>query len=266
MSFGSRCLLEVDLAARLSVVIPVFNERNSLPDLLARVEAVDLSKEIILVDDGSTDGTRELLDRYRDREGYQVILQPKNQGKGAALREGFRHARGEVVVIQDADLEYNPAEYPRLIQPILDDLADVVYGSRFAGSPRRVLYFWHSVGNKFLTLVSNMLTDINLTDMETCYKVFRRDIIQKMPLKSQRFGFEPEITVKVAKAGYRIYEVPISYSGRTYAEGKKIGWKDGVEALWTLFYFRFLDRTPIPRQEFSRLVPSAEMGTEVDAR
>ena len=227
--------------------------------MLARVAEVPLSKEVILVDDGSTDGTREILERYRALPDYQVILQPRNQGKGAALREGFRHARGQIVVIQDADLEYNPSEYPKLIQPILDDLADVVYGSRFAGYPRRVLYFWHSVGNKFLTLVSNMFTDLNLTDMETCYKVFRREIIQHMPLESQRFGFEPEITVKVAKAGYRIYEVPISYAGRTYAEGKKIGWKDAVDALWTLFYFRFLDRTEIPRMELSRLVPAAEI-------
>jgi glycosyltransferase involved in cell wall biosynthesis len=239
-------------------VVPIFNERDTLENLLARVAEVPLSKEVILVDDGSTDGTREILERYRALPGYQVILQPRNQGKGAALREGFRHARGQIVVIQDADLEYNPSEYPKLIQPILGDLADVVYGSRFAGYPRRVLYFWHSVGNKFLTLVSNMFTDLNLTDMETCYKVFRREIIQHMPLKSQRFGFEPEITVKVAKAGYRIYEVPISYAGRTYAEGKKIGWKDAVDALWTLLYFRFLDRTEIPRMELSRLVPAAE--------
>lgn len=240
----------------LSVVVPVYNERNSLETLLAKVEAVAVPKEIILVDDGSTDGTRDILARYQDRPGYRVVLQPFNQGKGAALREGFRHATGQIVVIQDADLEYNPAEYPKLIQPILDDLADVVYGSRFAGYPRRVLYFWHSMGNKFLTLVSNMFTDLNLTDMETCYKVFRREIIQEMPLKSKRFGFEPEVTVKLAKAGYRIYEVPISYAGRTYAEGKKIGWKDGVDALWTLFYFRFLDRTSIRRQELTRLVPA----------
>jgi glycosyltransferase involved in cell wall biosynthesis len=175
-------------------------------------------------------------------------------GKGAALAEGFRHATGAIVVVQDADLEYNPAENPILIQPILDGLADVVYGSRFAGgSPRRVLYFWHSVGNQFLTLVSNMLTDINLSDMETCYKVFRREIIQSIPLRSQRFGFEPEVTVKVARAKYRIYEVAISYAGRTYAEGKKIGWKDGVEALWTLIYHRFFDPTPIPRLELAEI-------------
>jgi glycosyltransferase involved in cell wall biosynthesis len=177
-------------------------------------------------------------------------------GKGAALAEGFRHAIGDIVIIQDADLEYNPIEYPILIQPILDNLADVVYGSRFAGgSPRRVLYFWHSVGYRFLTLLSKRLTDINLSDMETCYKVFRREIIQQMPLKSQRFGFEPEITVKIAKAGYRIYEVAISYAGRTYAEGKKIGWRDGVEALWTLVYFRFFDPTPIPRLALPQMAP-----------
>jgi len=252
------------LAPLISVIIPIFNERQSLPELLARVEAVDLDKEIILVDDGSTDGTRELLDGYRQRAGYRVVLQPKNQGKGAALREGFRHATGKIVIIQDADLEYNPAEYPRLIQPILEDLADVVYGSRFAGYPRRVLYFWHSVANKFLTLVSNMLTGINLTDMETCYKVFRREIIQQMPLKSQRFGFEPEVTVKVARAGYRIYEVPISYAGRTYAEGKKIGWKDAFDALWTLFFFRFVDRAAIPRPALTMIVPAA--AAEVDVR
>ena len=242
----------------LSVVVPVYNERETLADLLDREAQVPLDKEIILVDDGSTDGTREILSRYGDRPGYQVILQPRNQGKGAALREGFRHARGQLVIVQDADLEYNPAEYPKLIQPILDGLADVVYGSRFVGSPRRVLYFWHAVGNQFLTLVSNMVTDLNLTDMETCYKVFRREIIQQMPLKSQRFGFEPEITVKVAKAGYRLYEVPISYAGRTYAEGKKIGWKDAIDALWTLFYFRFVDRAEIPRLELTRLVPASE--------
>lgn len=241
----------------LSVVVPIYNERNSLEQALSRVEAVPISKEIILVDDGSTDGTRDLLTRYVERPGYRVVFQPYNQGKGAALREGFRHATGTIVIVQDADLEYNPAEYPKLIQPILDDQADVVYGSRFSGYPRRVLYFWHSVGNKFLTLVSNMLTDINLTDMETCYKAFRREIIQAMPLRSQRFGFEPEITVKVARAGYRIYEVPVSYAGRTYAEGKKIGWKDAIDALWTLVYFRFLDRTPVPRVERVQVVPEA---------
>jgi glycosyltransferase involved in cell wall biosynthesis len=234
----------------LSVVIPVYNERATLDALVARVDAVPIHKEIILVDDGSTDGTRDLLASYDGRDGFIVRLQPENRGKGAALAEGFRHATGDIVIVQDADLEYDPNEYPILIQPILDGLADVVYGSRFVGgSARRVLYFWHSVGNRFLTLVSNMLTDINLSDMETCYKVFRRPIIQTMPLKSKRFGFEPEITVKVARARYRIYEVAISYAGRTYAEGKKIGWKDGFEALWTLVYFRFFDSTDVPRLE-----------------
>lgn len=239
---------------RLSVVIPAYNERATIRTLLDRVQAVDIDKEIVVVDDGSTDGTREILQEYADRPGFRIVFQPENRGKGAALAAGFQRATGDIVIVQDADLEYNPVEYPVLIQPIVDGLADVVYGSRFAGgSPRRVLYFWHAVGNMFLTLVSNMLTDINLSDMETCYKVFRREIIQSMPLRSQRFGFEPEITVKVAKAKYRIYEVAISYAGRTYAEGKKIGWKDGVEALWTLFYYRFLDRTPIPRLELADL-------------
>jgi glycosyltransferase involved in cell wall biosynthesis len=230
----------------LSVVIPVYNERATLESLIARVEAVDIDKELILVDDGSTDGTRDLLARYEGRPGFTVVLQPHNQGKGAALAKGFAHATGDYVIVQDADHEYNPAEYPVLLAPLLDGIADVVYGSRFAGYPRRVLYFWHSVGNKGLTLVSNMLTNINLTDMETCYKVFRRDVIQSMPLKSRRFGFEPEITVKIAKCHLRIYEVPISYAGRTYEEGKKIGWKDAVDALWTLLYFSFIDRTPLP--------------------
>jgi glycosyltransferase involved in cell wall biosynthesis len=238
----------------LSVVVPVFNERATVEELVDRVVAVDIDKEIVLVDDGSTDGTREILEQYVGRPGFRVVLQPRNMGKGAALAEGFRHVTGDIVIVQDADLEYNPAEYPTLIQPILDGLADVVYGSRFAGgSPRRVLYFWHAVGNRFLTLVSDMLTDVNLSDMETCYKVFRREIIQGMPLRSQRFGFEPEITVKVAKAKYRIYEVAISYAGRTYAEGKKIGWRDGFDALWTLVYYRFLDPTPIPRLELPSL-------------
>jgi glycosyltransferase involved in cell wall biosynthesis len=249
----------------LSIVIPVYNERDHLEALLARVEAVDISKEIILVDDGSTDGTRDILATYTDRPGYTVVLQPKNQGKGAAIATGFQHATGELVIVQDADNEYNPAEYPRLIQPILDGIADVVYGSRFSGSPRRVLYFWHSVGNQFLTLVSNMMTNINLTDMETCYKVFRREIIQQMPLKSKRFGFEPEITVKIAKCRYRIYEVPISYAGRTYAEGKKIGWKDGVDALWTLTYFTFFDRTPLPILELPPVVATGELSATVPA-
>ncbi len=233
----------------LSVVIPVYNERRTIRELLARVEAVPVAKEIIIVDDGSKDGTRDFLDMLRDRPGYVIVFQPRNQGKGAALREGFRHATGDFVIVQDADLEYDPAEYPVLLGPLIDGRADVVYGSRFVGTPRRALHFWHEVANRMLTLCSNMLTNINLTDMETCYKVFRREVIQAMPLRSDRFGFEPEITVKLARCHYRIYEVPISYSGRTVAEGKKIGLKDAFEALWVLVYHAWLDRTelvPVP--------------------
>jgi glycosyltransferase involved in cell wall biosynthesis len=183
-----------------------------------------------------------------------VVQHPANRGKGAAIRTGLTYVTGDLVLVQDADLEYDPEEYPRLIQPIVDGLAEVVYGSRFAGgSPRRVLYFWHSIANRMLTLLCNMLTDLNLTDMETCYKVFRREIIQQMPLASQRFGFEPEVTVKIAKARYSLYEVTISYFGRTYAEGKKIGFRDALEAVWVLVYFRFLDRTPIRKLDLPAL-------------
>ena len=200
----------------LSVVIPVYNERATLEALVARVSAVPIDKQIILVDDGSTDGTRDLLAAYDGRDGFIVLLQPENRGKGAALAEGFRHATGDIVIVQDADLEYDPNEYPILIQPILDGLADVVYGSRFVGgSARRVLYFWHSVGNRFLTLVSNMLTDINLSDMETCYKLFRRSLLDGVVLRSNRFGIEPELTARFSRMRARIYEVPISYHGRT---------------------------------------------------
>ncbi len=247
----------VHVSPLLSVVIPVYNERATLEELISRVEAVPIEKEIILVDDGSTDGTREILGGYDGRDGFVVKFQPENRGKGAALAEGFRLATGDIVIVQDADLEYDPNEYPILIQPILDGMADVVYGSRFAGGPaRRVLFFWHSLGNMFLTLVSNMLTDLNLSDMETCYKVFRRPIIQTMPLASKRFGFEPEITIKIARARYRIYEVAISYDGRTYAEGKKIGWRDGLEALWTLVYYRLFDSTPVPKLDLGPFVVS----------
>jgi glycosyltransferase involved in cell wall biosynthesis len=224
-------------------VIPVYNEERWVRELVRRVLAVPIPKEIIIVDDCSTDGTRTIL---KELEGgaVRVFLQPSNQGKGAALREGFRNAVGDVVLVQDADLEYDPAEYPKLIQPILDGRADVVYGSRFVGETHRVLYYWHSVANSALTLLSNMFTDLNLTDMETCYKVFRREVIQGINLKSNRFGFEPEVTAKIAKKrrpAWRIYEVPISYSGRTYEEGKKIGFKDAVNAFWCIIRFRYFD-------------------------
>lgn len=217
---------------KLSIVIPVYNERNTVLELLDRVRAAGFEKEIILVDDGSTDGTRELLRGLPPSEDLLVILQPENRGKGAALRAGFARVTGDIVVIQDADLEYDPAEYANLVRPILDDQADVVYGSRFLSGPHRVLLFWHSVGNRVLTLLSNIFTDLNLTDMETCYKVFRAEILGKITLCEDRFGFEPEFTAKISRAGCRIYEVPISYHGRDYAAGKKIGWKDGVAAVY----------------------------------
>jgi len=226
---------------KLSVVIPVYNERETLPKILERIRKVDLDKEIILVDDGSTDGTREYLQELAARQeaGIRVFFHERNQGKGAALRTGFRDVRGDVVIIQDADLEYDPQEYRRLLEPILDGRADVVYGSRFLGGPHRVLFFWHYLGNKVLTLFSNVLTNLNLSDMETCYKVFRADVIRDLDLTADRFDIEPEITVKLARKGYRIYETPISYSGRDYREGKKITWKDAFPAVWALIKHRF---------------------------
>ena len=224
---------------KLSVVIPVYNEKRTLSELIRRVEAVKLEKEIIIVDDASTDGTRDLLKKYEEQEGFKVIYQSKNAGKGSALRAGFDKVEGEIIIVQDADLEYDPKEYPLLIEPILDGRADVVYGSRFLGGTHRVFFFWHYVGNKVLTTLSNMCTNLCLTDMETGYKVFRRTVLDSFILKCNRFGFEPEFTSKVARHAFRIYEVPISYSGRGYEEGKKINWKDGVAALWFIFRFRF---------------------------
>jgi glycosyltransferase involved in cell wall biosynthesis len=221
---------------KLSVVMPVYNERATLRTMIERVLAVPIEIELLCVDDGSQDGSREILSEVeRQHPEVRVFLQPRNLGKGAALRRGISEATGNFVVIQDADLEYDPADYHQLVGPLVADKADVVYGSRFlGGGPHRVLYFWHSVGNRLLTLLSNCLTNINLTDMETCYKAFRREVIQSIPIEENRFGFEPEITVKVARRHLRIYEVGVSYFGRTYEEGKKIGWKDGVRALYGL--------------------------------
>jgi glycosyltransferase involved in cell wall biosynthesis len=218
---------------RLSVVIPAYNEIRSVEALLRRVREVRLEVEVIVVDDGSTDGTRDLLSRLRDEGVIDILVfQEVNKGKGAALREGFERATGDIIAIQDADLEYDPQELPSLIQPILAGKADAVYGSRFLGGPHRVLFFWHMMGNRFLTLLSNMFTDLNLTDMETCYKVVHADLLKRLPLSANRFGFEPEVTARLAQARARIYELPISYDGRSYAEGKKINWKDGVSALY----------------------------------
>jgi glycosyltransferase involved in cell wall biosynthesis len=232
---------------KLSVLIPIYNEERTLEEVVRRVRAIQLSKEIILVDDGSKDRSREILSQLQqDSEQardplneVRVFLQPTNQGKGAAIKLALGHARGDVIIIQDADLEYDPQDYPALLEPIKRGLADVVYGTRFAGGgAHRVLFFWHSMGNRMLTLISNMLTNLNLSDMEVGYKMFRAEVLKSIKLESKRFGFEPEVTLKLAKKGYRFYEVPISYHGRTYQEGKKITWKDGVSALYYMLRFR----------------------------
>ncbi len=227
---------------KVSIIIPVYNEKATILEILKRVQAVKLGldREIVVVDDFSRDGTRDILSKLR-MKNVKVVFHEVNRGKGAALRTGFEKATGDIVLIQDADLEYDPREYPTLLAPILDGRADVVYGSRFLGGPHRVLFFWHSVGNRILTTFSNMTTNLNLTDMETCYKVFRREVLSKVRLRSERFGFEPEITVKLSKLRCRIYEVPISYAGRDYTEGKKIGWKDGVAAIFHILRYKFFD-------------------------
>jgi glycosyltransferase involved in cell wall biosynthesis len=245
---------------KVSIVIPVYNERAFIEEVLLRVQAAPIDKEIVVVDDRSSDGTRLLLEELdkaqsegrreiivqngKSRlslENIRVLFQPQNCGKGAALRRGFEAATGDVILVQDADLEYDPRDYERLLEPIFDGRADVVYGSRFLGGPQRVHYFWHYVGNKFLTLLSDIFTNLKISDMETCYKVFRREVLQHIKLESDRFGFEPEVTAKIAKGTWRIYEVPISYAGRTYAEGKKITWKDGFSTLWCILRYNLFD-------------------------
>jgi glycosyltransferase involved in cell wall biosynthesis len=229
-----------DEKMKLSVVMPVYNEIKTIEEIIKRVMAVDLDKEMVIVDDCSIDGTREFLQKINDPR-IRVFYQEKNMGKGAAVRRGIQEAAGEVIVIQDADLEYNPEEYHKMLEPILDGRADVVYGTRFGGSTTRVHLFWHYLGNRILTLFSNMFTNLNLTDMEVCYKMFKAEIIKKINLRSNRFGFEPEVTAKVARMHCRIYETPISYAGRDYSEGKKIGWTDAIGAFYHIIRFRFFD-------------------------
>jgi len=252
---------------KLSVVMPVFNEQATLRQMVERVLSVPLDVELICVDDGSQDGSRAILEQLQnERSQVRVVLQPRNLGKGAALRRGIQESTGDYVLIQDADLEYDPCDYPALLDPLIQGKADVVYGSRFMGAaPHRVLYFWHSVGNRLLTFLSNCLTNLNLTDIETCYKAFRREVIQSIPLLENRFGFEPEITVKIAKRRLRIYEVGISYWGRTYEEGKKIAWKDGVRAVWVLLKYA-IQEPATPRQSPPTADQSALLATEGPTR
>jgi glycosyltransferase involved in cell wall biosynthesis len=225
---------------KLSIVIPVFDEKNTIAEVVHRVRQIDvgMEKELLIVDDGSSDGTQDVL-KTMDHPEVRIFFHKKNMGKGAALQTGFSNAGGDIVLIQDADLEYDPTDYPTLLAPILDGRADAVYGSRFLGGPHRVLFFWHYVGNKLLTLLCNMFSNLNLSDMETCYKIIKRDYLDSITLKSKRFGFEPEVTIKLAKLKAKIYEVPISYSGRDYSEGKKIGWKDGIAAIFHILRFKF---------------------------
>ena len=256
----------------LSILIPVYNEERYLAAVVKRV--VDqplpggLTREIIMVNDASRDKTWDIMQQIPalfPAVPFKLFNKTKNEGKGAALRDAWAMATGDLLIVQDADFEYDPADYPKLLAPIEDGSADVVYGSRFIGWPRRALNYWHQVGNRVLTLASNVLTNINLTDMETCYKVFRREIIQAMPLESTRFGFEPEITVKLARGRWRIYEVPVSYHGRSYGEGKKIGWKDGVEAFWVLFHYAWFDRTPVPMRQEQQAEVHAPLVTSLPA-
>ena len=228
---------------KVSILIPVYNEAGTIEEIVARVQSVSLplEKELIVIDDFSRDGTRERLKKIQQNGSVKVLYHDQNLGKGAALRTGFKSVTGDIVIIQDADLEYDPKDYPKLLEPILDDRADVVYGSRFLSGPHRVFYFWHTVGNRFLTLLSNMLTDLNLTDMETGYKAFKTHVLREIRLRCNRFGFEPEFTAKAAKKRFRIYEVPISYSGRDYSEGKKATWKDGLVAIFVILWFHFAD-------------------------
>jgi glycosyltransferase involved in cell wall biosynthesis len=253
-------MLAIPTDMKLSVIVPVYNELRFIQELLRRVQESGLADEVVVVDDGSTDGTRELLQELQKRKSngkrdaeitggrgrlsldkVHFFFQEQNQGKGAAVRRGFEAATGDILLVQDADLEYDPKDYPKLLEPILDGRADVVFGSRFLGGPQRVHFFWHYVGNKFLTVLSDMVSNLNLSDMESCYKVFRREVIHGIHLRSNRFGFEPEVTVKVAKGKWRVYEVPISYSGRSYAEGKKITWRDGFVALYSILRYRMFD-------------------------